>query len=462
MENSRKIQKYLKNGTNMAPDVLGQIKGVDLATSLLNSVGILLGDHGTELLEFSVAGMSVVTVGEVRSNRQLVLDVPGFMGLWGQQVLKLTSTPREGQGRKVAGSQVHVPHATKDGDQNLVAEGLQTVVRRNSIRGNGGEIEVGDRRVEDLSLVEMGLATLIALDRPQVIHEIPEGRVGVSVEVRRHASDVQDAVLGAGRPILGPLANSKVGYHQGLVGAPPGDLALAKTVVEQDGNRRRPDVANDTAAGKLRMGWKHSRGGQRDVVILRGVDPLVVGPAAQQSHVVELGDGESEETGSRPDELRCRRDATARRAENEATALDVEMTDGDARWPDGAGENVEVVELVGGGDGHPSFQPGAAIKVVSRSEADGLAFAEGDEKDVDHSGVRRLMNHRHERMFFRITPGGDEALNFGGSNARMIGTNVRSRSWKSQRKNMKNLLLEKSISKKLEKEKINGQKWPKK
>jgi hypothetical protein len=248
----------------------------------------------------------------------------------------------------------------------------------------------------------------------------------------------RDAVLGAGRPILGPLANSKVGYHQGLVGARPGDLAFAQAVVEKDGDRRRPDVANDTAAGKLRMGWKHSRGGQRDVVIFRGVDPLVVGPSAKQSHVVELGDGESEETGSRPDELRCRRDATARRAENEATALDVEMTDGDARWPDGAGENVEVVKLVGGGDGHPSFQPGSAIKVVSRSEADGLAFAEGDEEDVDHSGVRPLVDHWHERMFFRVTPGGDEALNFAGSNARMIGTNVRSRSWKSQRKNMKN------------------------
>jgi hypothetical protein len=64
-------------------------------------------------------------------------------------------------------------------------------------------------------------------------------------------------------------------------------------------------------------------------------------------------------------------------------------------------------------------------------------------------------------MFFRVTPGGDEALNFAGSNAGMIGTNVRFRSWKSQRKNIKILLLEKSISKKLEKEKIIGQKWPK-
>jgi len=60
------------------------------------------------------------------------------------------------------------------------------------------------------------------------------------------------------------------------------------------------------------------------------------------------------------------------------------------------------------------------------------------------------VDHWHERMFFRVTPGGDEALNLAGSNARMIGTNVRSRSWKSQRKNMK-ILLEKSISKKLEK-----------
>jgi hypothetical protein len=97
-------------------------------------------------------------------------------------------------------------------------------------------------------------------------------------------------------------------------------------------------------------------------------------------------------------------------------------------------KNVEVVKLVSRGDGHPSFQPGSAIKVVSRSEADGLAFAEGDEEDVDHSGVRRLVDHWHERMFLRVTPGGDEALNFAGSNARMIGTNVRSRSWKSKEK----------------------------
>ncbi len=149
--------------------------------------------------------------------------------------------------------------------------------------------------------------------------------------------------------------------------------------------------------------------------MIPGVEqPLVVGPAAKDSHHIEAGGNKSEGAGTGCQKFPVGAKSTGGRSKGDPAALEVDVVHIKVLRPNLTGEDVGIVKLVTGVDRQPIDKPGSPVIVMGCPKTDRFAFSGRQEENTKTCMAKALVmgsiKFSIEGQGTVITPGDQKTL----------------------------------------------------